>query len=112
MKSFRVFALLGIVLSGLLLAGCHDNGSAYHPRDSLAGQIGKKCTVQFRRDALGIADAKGHGIEPLSPAADVKIEGTLTALDADYLILRRQDNHQVVWIHSSVVLLVSFDAEE
>lgn len=106
------FRFLPLLLA--LFAGCTQSGSAttYHPRDSLSGQIGKKCTVQFRRDALGMADSKGHGVEPLSPAGDVKIEGTLTGLDGDYVILRRKDNNRVVWVHSTVILLVSFDDEQ
>jgi hypothetical protein len=106
--SMRIGAL---TLLGLMpfLWGCERQSNVTRgTRESLTGQIGRPCTVQFRREILGVA--KDNAIPPTAAeykGADLQIKGTLAALDADYLILRQ--NQAVVWIPESSILLVRFD---
>ncbi len=91
------------------LCGCQrqPNG-AVGTGESLAGQIGRACSIQFRRETLGVA--KDSAIPPTATdyqGADLQIKGTLAALDGHYLILRQ--NRVVVWVPESSILLVRFD---
>jgi hypothetical protein len=92
-----------------LLCGCQrQSKGAVGTGESLAGQIGRACTVQFRREILGVA--KENAIPPTATedkGADLQIKGTLAALDGQYLILRQ--NRAVVWVPQSSILLVRFD---
>ncbi|HEX3657725.1 MAG TPA: hypothetical protein VHV55_18190 [Pirellulales bacterium] len=110
MKPFRLLVLVAPLVGTLLLAGCERHSSIDRSRDSLASQIGRPCRVQLRRDALGMAGS--HPIAPLATGADVDIEGTLMALDGEFLILRGKHDKKVVWVPQSTVLLVHFDEGE
>jgi hypothetical protein len=96
-----------LVLVTLLLAGCDRHSSIDRSRDSLSGQIGRTCRIQLRRDALGVAGS--HPVAPYAIGAEADVEGTLTALDGEYLILRRKSDNKTIWVPQSTVLLVLFD---
>jgi hypothetical protein len=88
-----------ILLSGM---GC---GSAAE----LGLPVGQSCTVQFRRDALGVG-----GGTPVPPTSDsfngaaTSLRGTLERADEHWLVLRVGDKQQ--WIAREVVLLIQYDA--
>jgi hypothetical protein len=103
----RCSALMLIVCASLL-PGCGQRSVDGDRGGSLARQIGHRCRIQFRRDALGIAGS--HAVAPDSDekqGASVEIRGTLTALDGEYLIVRQ--DQAVTWVPQSVILLVRFD---
>jgi hypothetical protein len=81
-------------------------------KDSYLGQqIGKVCTVQFRRDALGAAAAL-----PVSPTTDgingaeVTVTGTLRAVENDGIALEplapRDPTWTAFWIPKDSILLI------
>ena len=99
MKSFILtLALLGSVV----FSGC---GKQDVPPDVPALQVGKACTVQFRRDALGAA-----ANIPVSPTthningAETCVMGTLKRAMAEWVVLER--NGKEIWIPKSVILLI------
>ncbi len=95
MKSFILaLALLGSVV----FTGCGK-------QDVPALQVGKACTIQFRRDALGAAS---HN--PVPPTtnnmngADTSIDGTLKRATAEWVVIDRKGRE--LWIPKSVILLI------
>jgi uncharacterized lipoprotein YehR (DUF1307 family) len=87
----------------LLLTGC-DNAVAV---GSSGPPIGKGCSIQFRRDALG-AGASG----PSSPmagninGAEVAISGTLKSTSGDWVVLEVEGRE--TWVPKAVILLIQF----
>lgn len=69
--------------------------------------IGKQCTVQFKRNALG-----GGGNIPVSPTTDnsdganVSIWGTLTVVEDDAVVLESEDSGRTFWIPRESILLI------
>jgi hypothetical protein len=89
------FATVSITM---LLAGC-DSGPT--------PPVGKSCTIQFRRDALGAAASV-----PVSPmtdninGADTCISGTLKRTEGNWLVLDRGGAE--VWVSKTAVLLIKY----
>jgi hypothetical protein len=73
---------------------------------------GKPCVVQFRRDALGMANPN-----PLTPTSGglnggiTMVSGTLVVDHTDWLVLSTA-NGEEMWIPKSVVLLVQVPAKK
>ena len=88
------------LLASATLPGCD--------RAETAGlTIGKPCTVQFRRDALGAAAA--NPISPLTNGingADTSIAGTLKRVTAEWIVIGQHGTIDV-WIPRSAVLLIA-----
>lgn len=69
--------------------------------------LGKQCTIQFRRDALGAAASL-----PVSPltgninGADTTISGTLKSTRGEWIVLDR--GGQEIWVSKAAVLLIQF----
>ncbi|OYV86088.1 MAG: hypothetical protein B7Z73_12370 [Planctomycetia bacterium 21-64-5] len=105
----RIYHSLFLVIVMVSPAGCDRSVAITEKHDSLAGQIGRQCVIQFRRgDAMGVS-----ATDPIPPeagvqkSAEVAIQGTLRALDGEYLILRQ--NKTIIWVPQSSILLVRFD---
>ena len=87
----------------LLLTGCDSATTAGSP----SPPVGKSCSIQFRRDALG-AGASG----PSSPmagninGADVAISGTLKSTSGEWVVL--DVNGRETWVPKAVILLIQF----
>ena len=87
----------------LLLTGCDHSTAADHP----SPPIGKSCSIQFRRDALG-AGASGPS-SPLAGSingADVAISGTLKSSNGEWVVL--DVNGRETWVPKAVILLIQF----
>ena len=67
--------------------------------------VGKNCTVQFRRDALGAAASL-----PISPntgsinGAETAVSGTIKQVDGEWFVIER--NSRELWIPKTVILMV------
>jgi hypothetical protein len=103
----RIVGALLLFLS-IVTAGCDDRAAAQSTAPKGADlAIGSKCTVQFRRDALG-----GAGALPVPPlsnvvnGAEVSVAGKLVKADADWIVLSREREHDEIWIPRHNVLLV------
>ena len=87
----------------LLLTGCDSATVA----GSSSPPVGKNCSIQFRRDALG-AGASG----PSSPmagninGADVAISGTLKSTSSDWVVLETKGGE--IWVPKAAILLIQF----
>jgi hypothetical protein len=81
-----------------LLAGC-DAGPT--------PPVGKQCTIQFRRDALGTAASLP--VPPLSDninGADTSISGTLKSTGGEWVVI---DCHGLeVWVPKTTILLIKY----
>jgi hypothetical protein len=88
----------------LLLTGCEHSAAPDHPNPP----VGKSCSIQFRRDALG-AGASG----PSSPlagninGADVAISGTLKSTSGEWVVLLDSKGRET-WVPKAVILLIQF----
>ena len=97
------FACAIAFASTLMLTGCEDATVA----GSKSPPVGRSCSIQFRRDALG-AGASG----PSSPmagninGADVAISGTLKSTNGEWVVL--DVNGRETWVPKAVVLLIQF----
>ncbi len=95
MKSF-IFTLA--LLGSVVFTGCGK-------QDVPALQVGKACTVQFRRDALGAA-----ANTPVPPmvnrmnGAETCAMGTLKRATAEWVVIEK--NGKEIWIPRSVILLI------
>ncbi len=73
-----------------------------------APPTGHRCTVQFRRDALGIAAATPLGIRGESRVDKLaQVSGVIDQVTPEWLVLRDAD--KALWIPRSAVLLVEVD---
>jgi len=96
-------ACVGMLSATLLLTGCDHPTAADHP----SPPVGKSCSIQFRRDALG-SGASG----PSSPlagninGADVAISGTLKSSNGEWVVLDVQGRE--TWVPKAVILLIQF----
>jgi hypothetical protein len=113
----RHYAWLLIGLVASVICGCNIDvgngpgaGAAAGIPKALKEQIGKACTVQFRRDALGAAMDL-----PVSPTtggingADVTVAGTLEAVDNEWLVVK--SGSQGLFIRQSAVLVIQVELE-
>jgi hypothetical protein len=105
MKTYLML-LAGVALLSvtLLITGCAvANGAS-------AGSlppIGKPCTIQFRRDALGTAAALP--VNPMASSingAETSVAGTLKMVSPEWVVLDLSGRE--VWVSKSVVLLIQF----
>ena len=93
-KRHWVSALLAVAL----LSACDRS-------DTPSLQIGKPCTIQFRRDALGAAASLP--VPPMTGSingADTSIAGTLKRSTAEWLVIEKSGDE--IWIPKSVILLI------
>ncbi len=107
MRKFPVKSMKTIPGSTYAAAGClllaAVSGCNY--ADTGGPELGKTCTIQFRRDALGAAANL-----PISPntdginGADTSISGKLVRVTTDWLVIERGGKD--LWIPQSVVLMV------
>jgi len=95
----RIWIIATLLLT-LFVCSCSKSHDPY-----LSRQIGKTCTVQFKRNSLG-----GGAALPVSPMTDningaaVSLSGTLQAVD-DLAIIVVSDN-KTIWIPRDSILLV------
>ena len=69
---------------------------------------GRPCTVQFRRDALGMAGPGVLGPQVTTPPArSARLTGTLDRVTEDWLVVRVPEG-TTFWIARDAVLLVEF----
>jgi len=96
-------ACVAMFAATLLVTGCDDSTAADHP----SPPVGKSCSIQFRRDALG-SGASG----PSSPlagdinGANVAISGTLKSSNGEWVVLDVQGRE--TWVPKAVILLIQF----
>lgn len=91
----------------VLLVTCHKSPPPKVDMTALTPPIGKNCTVQFRRDALGAAASSA--IPPLTGmhnGAETAVSGKLKYVTSEYVVLDR--NGAELWIPKSVVLALQF----
>ena len=73
-------------------------------------QLGKPCTIQFRRDALGAGASL-----PISPmtgsmnGADTSVAGTLKRATPEWIVIEKSGDE--LWIPRSVILLIQQRAQ-
>lgn len=104
MKSL-LFALgsLSLLAVPLFVTGCNDAQAA---SEASSPPLGRSCTVQFRRDALGAAAAL-----PVPPTTDsingseTSISGTLRMATEEWVVVH---TGKEIWIPKSVVLLIKY----
>ena len=103
----RLIAIITLIVVGLIIfAACHKK-PAPKPIADATPPIGKNCTVQLRRDAMGAAAPVP--IPPLSAnhnGIDTCVTGKLKMINPDWIVLDR--NGSDMWIPKSSVLLVQF----
>jgi hypothetical protein len=77
--------------------------------DDAAGNplVGKSCTIQFRRDVLGVSG--GVAVSPAATqfnGAETTIEGLLRSTHGEWVVI--DNKGQEVWIPKSVILSIRF----
>jgi hypothetical protein len=85
----------------LLLTGCGEEPVAGTPT------IGKTCTVQFRRDALGAA--MNLPVNPTTGSingAEVMISGTIVDVTPEWIVLDSGRENLRTYVPRSVILLL------
>jgi hypothetical protein len=104
-----------VVLVVSLSAGCESPDPEQQAISALRAKIGYRCTVQFRRDALGAAAAV-----PVPPTtdningADVTLSGKLKDVKGDWLVLEYQrgvSKPTEYWIARNSILSLEWSAE-
>jgi len=113
----RHYAWLLIGLVASVVCGCNVDvgnapvvGAATGLPKVLKQQIGRRCTVQFRGDALGAAADL-----PVSPTtgningADVSISGTLETVEGEWLAIKSGSRAQ--FIPQTAVLMIQVELE-
>lgn len=111
----HAWLLFGLVASAL--CGCNIDvgnapatGAAAGVPKALKEQIGRSCTVQFRRDALGAAAEL-----PVSPTtgtingAQVSVSGRLESVDRDWVVIK--SGSKGLFIPQSTVLMIQVELE-
>ena len=97
-KPLRTFTYIAGLSFTALFAGC-DRGPT--------PPLGKPCTIQFRRDALGA----GASV-PVPPMTDningahTSISGTLKSTAGDWVVLDRSGGE--VWVPKAAILLIKY----
>jgi hypothetical protein len=92
-----------LLVVSLFVTGCNDAQAA---SNSAQPPMGRSCTVQFRRDALGAAANL-----PMPPTTDningsvISISGTLSMATEEWVVLQ---TGKEIWIPKSVVLLIKY----
>ena len=69
--------------------------------------VGKQCTIQFRRDALGTGAS--IPVPPMTDnmnGADISISGTLKSTAGDWVVL--EVGIREVWVPKTVILLIKY----
>jgi hypothetical protein len=85
-----------------LFAGCDSNSTPMR-----TPPVGKQCTIQFRRDALGAgADMPVPPMTDNINGADTSISGTLKSSTGEWIVLDR--NGSEVWVPKTAVLLIKY----
>lgn len=106
MKRVAVVLLVVVVVLGIVGVMTAQNAAA--PAGQGVPIWGTACTVQFRRDMLGI-----NAPLPVSPIADnvqgvqVSLAGRFDHMDDQWLVINTDPRHQA-WIPRASVLLVTF----
>jgi gas vesicle protein len=94
------------VVVALMLATPKETKAAFGGETS--PPIGKSCSIQFRRDALGAAASL-----PIAPTtgsfngAETSLAGKLKMVSSDWIVLDNQHGNDV-WIPRVCVLLIQF----
>ena len=94
--------LIASVIAVALLCSCSSNHKSY-----LKGKLGKPCTVQFKRNALGGASLPVLPTTNTINGAVVSISGTLKKIDKDAVII--SDGTTTYWIPKDSILLIQID---
>lgn len=95
-----------LIYAGLLGLVCGCNSSQPDEEALLKPRIGKGCTVQFRRDALGAGASL-----PVSPTtgevngASVTVVGTLTQVRGRWIVIWDHKNGEYFIPRESVLML-------
>ena len=88
----------GVMLALSMLPSCEW-------QEAPALQLGKPCTVQFRRDALGAGASNPISTRSSNHnGADTSIRGTLTQDSPDWVVIEMDESK--FWIPKSVILLI------
>ena len=99
-----VSSCVAAVAATILITGSHRAIAA----SGLSGiPVGKSCTVQFRRDALGAANSVPIG--PMTGSingAETSVSGTLKTIMDEWIILDRGGKN--IWVPKTVVLSLQF----
>jgi hypothetical protein len=102
----RIVSISVVVLALLVpLGGCGRNPESTKEERPLAALIGKPCTVQLRRDALGVA--AGSPVPPLTNVfngGEVCVSGLLTHVSSTWIVVKQEPREFHIPI--SAVLLV------
>lgn len=107
------FSIVVATVVASALCGCnlqHQSSSdlpdTHYP---LAGKTGQHCTIEFRRDVLGVADKTPIGVEVESAdGASLSETGTLVSADNAWIEIVRDDHTRLV-IPTDTILLIRFD---
>jgi hypothetical protein len=86
------------LLVAVVLVGCNQQVTEQPP-------VGSSVTVQFRRDALGSANA--NAVPPTTDSingAAVSMGGSLTKVNKDWVVI--ESGGKTFWIPKSAVLLI------
>ena len=95
----RTSFLAGALLGSIVFSGCDH-------QDAPKLQAGKRCTIQFRRDALGAGATL-----PISPmtgsinGAETSISGILKRSSSDWVVIEGHNAREIL-IPKSVILLI------
>jgi hypothetical protein len=88
----------------LLLIGCDHSTTADHP----SPPVGKSCSIQFRRDALGAgASGPSSALAGNINGADVAISGTLKSTSGEWVVVLDVKGSEI-WVPKAVILLIQF----
>ncbi len=101
---FAALVCLTLAVTALSLSGCNKASA----EDSPMTFGGRRCTVQFRPDALGAA--AGSPASPrtaLMNGVDTTIHCTFKSTREDWIVVERE--HKEVWIPMNVILLIQFE---
>ena len=105
MRAKLIIGASALVLLLVILVSCHK--SPPKPVAELTPPLGRNCTVQFRRDALGAASTS-----PIPPLAgnfnggETAIGGRLKNVTSEWIVLERAGSE--LWIPRSSVLLLQY----
>lgn len=104
MKPIILVSILASICAGALLASVVL--SRCNQQDAPTLQVGKRSTIQFRRDALGAGAALP--IPPMTGmfnGAETSISGTLKRSSSDWVVIEGRDGREIL-IPKSVILLI------
>lgn len=110
----RFTTVLSTVIVTAVVAGCGDQpvdaraeNPAKKPEKGAPVPVGARCTIQFRRDALG-----GNMQNPISPTtssingASVSLSGKLKAVNSEWVVIKRGSKEN--WVPRDMVLMIEF----